>query len=742
MKKYFLLIIFSLFVSLNLYGSGLSVPGILSSVLNNDEKKNKETSTFDTKNIDELLLVLKDEKQLLLLIKSLELLKNIPQDNEKSKSQSALASPFDNLYSGNIIEEYTGINELTNISTNSFKGMLIEIKNILNNRILYWILWLCWLFFGMAIFFFVENLLRISLKIDKSKILNKLNLRKNAKKFQLKYGKYGIYYNILFFLLHLLTLSFPAILASFIAILVINSIITIDYYYQITEILILLLFVRIFLYLFNSIFRQFTKSTFRNLNYWIHMFIYIVFTFLVLNNLFLQEYIQNNGLILIKLNLLIFVALLILVFFKIKVLVLKIISRGFFDDNIDGKRNLPYRYFVLLVRKYYILLVSLLLISILFSVFLLQYSVAKQIILRVFLSMLMVIVIYTTHRLTISMFYSKVINKIQANLNDYYQSSQEFVLSYKYLNIDKLWKFFHYAYNFIMVYMLILIIDKIWSLGVNDIILKIFSVKIVEIVFGMYVGIGILLLITLTILLLIQKIVLNSFAINDIANVKKVLSIFMLCDKPYKILFGIITIIIFLSVIGIPITALIASTGAFTIVIAFLTKDVLKNFTNALMFFLEDAFSLNDLVEIDGLRGTLESMSLVYLRLRDNDGKLHLVPFSAIKTITNYSKDFAYALINVGISYDNDPELAIKVLNNIYNNLLLSEFGESIIGPLELQGVTELGAYSVNIRCKIKTRGGKQFGVRNEFFKQIHREFKLNGIEIPYPHSVFINKKQ
>jgi len=356
--------------------------------------------------------------------------------------------------------------------------------------------------------------------------------------------------------------------------------------------------------------------------------------------------------------------------------------------------------------------------------------------------MFVVVLMYSIHRLTINIFYTRVINKVQSNLDYYAKSSQEFALSYQYLNINKLWKFFHYAYNFIMLYILILIVDQVWSLGVNDILVKILNVKIVGIVFGMYVGIGILLLITLAILLLVQKIVLNAFAIDDISNVKKILSIFMLCNKPYKILFGIFTIIIFLSVIGIPITALIASTGAFAIVIAFLTKDVLKNFTNALMFFLEDAFSLNDLVELDGLRGTLESMSLVYLRLRDNDGKLHLIPFSAIKTITNYSKDFAYALINVGISYDNDPELAIKVLNNIYNNLLLSEFGESIIGPLELQGVTELGAYSVNIRCKIKTRGGKQFGVRNEFFKQIHREFKLNGIEIPYPHSVFINKKQ
>ena len=61
-------------------------------------------------------------------------------------------------------------------------------------------------------------------------------------------------------------------------------------------------------------------------------------------------------------------------------------------------------------------------------------------------------------------------------------------------------------------------------------------------------------------------------------------------------------------------------------------------------------------------------------------------------------------------------------------------YGPDILEPLEIQGVNALGASSVDIRARIKTKPLKQWALRREFFRRMKRDFDERGIEIPFPH--------
>jgi moderate conductance mechanosensitive channel len=119
-----------------------------------------------------------------------------------------------------------------------------------------------------------------------------------------------------------------------------------------------------------------------------------------------------------------------------------------------------------------------------------------------------------------------------------------------------------------------------------------------------------------------------------------------------------------------------------------------------------------------------------------------MIPFKSIDVITNYSKDYSYALVEVGVSYSSDIEFVKKVLIQTAKELRLDPVvGALILDDLEINGVIALSDSSVNVRCKLKTAPGQQFSVKYKFLEKIHDNFIANGVVIPYPHSVVIMKK-
>lgn len=208
-----------------------------------------------------------------------------------------------------------------------------------------------------------------------------------------------------------------------------------------------------------------------------------------------------------------------------------------------------------------------------------------------------------------------------------------------------------------------------------------------------------------------------------------------LLRRAVAIVLGVLAVFVILSEIGVDITPLLAGAGVVGLAVGFGSQSLVKDVISGIFLLIEDTLNVGDYIDVGGKTGTVEALSIRTLRLRDVAGDLHTIPFGSVDTITNMTKDFAYALVDVGIAYREDADAVMKLLSEIGNEMVEDEkIKPSIIGPFEVFGVQDLADSSVNIRTRVKTKGGMQWSVRREFLRRVKRRFDAEGIEIPFPH--------
>ena len=190
-----------------------------------------------------------------------------------------------------------------------------------------------------------------------------------------------------------------------------------------------------------------------------------------------------------------------------------------------------------------------------------------------------------------------------------------------------------------------------------------------------------------------------------------------------------------LSELGISIAPILATAGVLGIAIGFGAQSLVKDYFNGFFLLLENQVRVGDVVEVAGKGGLVEEMTLRYLRLRDYEGSVHTIPNGIVDTVTNRSRGFAYALIDVGVAYREDIDEVYAVMREVADAMRGDpELGERILEDLEIAGVDKWADSAVVIRCRFKVKPLEQWGVKRAFLYRLKKAFDAAGIEIPYPH--------
>jgi small conductance mechanosensitive channel len=201
---------------------------------------------------------------------------------------------------------------------------------------------------------------------------------------------------------------------------------------------------------------------------------------------------------------------------------------------------------------------------------------------------------------------------------------------------------------------------------------------------------------------------------------------------------GIITLVgvmLVLSEVGISIAPILATAGVLGIAIGFGAQSLVKDYFNGFFLLLENQVRQGDVVEVAGKGGLVEEMTLRYIRLRDYEGTVHYVPNGTIDSVSNRSRGFAYALIDIGVAYREDLDEVYAVMREVAAAMRADpELGAKIEEDIDIAGVDNWADSAVVIRCRFKVRPLEQWNVRRAFLHRLKKAFDAAGIEIPYPH--------
>ena len=212
-----------------------------------------------------------------------------------------------------------------------------------------------------------------------------------------------------------------------------------------------------------------------------------------------------------------------------------------------------------------------------------------------------------------------------------------------------------------------------------------------------------------------------------------------------SVIVAVMTIMLVLSEFGISIAPLLATAGVAGLAVGFGAQSLVKDYFTGFVMLIENQIRVGDVVEVSGKSGVVQELTLRYVQLRDYEGAVHYVPNGPIVTVTNRSRGFAYAVIDVGIAYKEDIDRVYAVMRETADALRKDPaFSGRILDGIEISGVDQWADSAVMIKSRIKTIALEQFAVRREYLRRLKMAFDRHDIEIPFPqrtvHTVVSNE--
>lgn len=201
------------------------------------------------------------------------------------------------------------------------------------------------------------------------------------------------------------------------------------------------------------------------------------------------------------------------------------------------------------------------------------------------------------------------------------------------------------------------------------------------------------------------------------------------------IMLGLIVLFTILGQVGVNIGPALASLGILGLAVSFGAQTLIKDLINGLFILMEDQYGIGDVVRVAGISGLVEDVNLRRTVLRDLDGVVHHIPNSEIAVASNLTKEYSRVNLNISVSYREDLDRVIDVINRICTAMVKEQqWKEKIIKAPQVLRVDALGESGIEIKILGDTRPSMQWEVMGELRKRIKREFDQEGIEIPWPH--------
>ncbi len=194
----------------------------------------------------------------------------------------------------------------------------------------------------------------------------------------------------------------------------------------------------------------------------------------------------------------------------------------------------------------------------------------------------------------------------------------------------------------------------------------------------------------------------------------------------------IVTGLIVLSQIGLNIAPLLAGAGVLGVAIGFGSQKLVQDLITGLFLLLENAMQVGDVVTLGGLSGTVEYLSIRTIRLRALDGSVHIIPFSSVTTVTNQTRDFSYALSDLPIGLNEEPDHVSELLKAIVVTMRTEpRWEDAITADLEVMGVYAFNDTSWTLRVRIRTTPSQRWAVNREFNRRVKYCFDENAVQSP-----------
>ncbi len=201
---------------------------------------------------------------------------------------------------------------------------------------------------------------------------------------------------------------------------------------------------------------------------------------------------------------------------------------------------------------------------------------------------------------------------------------------------------------------------------------------------------------------------------------------------------GFIAAILALDRLGIPLTTLVAPATVIGIGLGFGAQQMVGDLLAGFFLFAEHQFAFGDVIRLSvpgqptGITGTVEELTLRVTKVRTAQGELVVVPNSALRQVTNLSKDWSKAVIDIPVSVTEDLERVTGLLKGMFADMAADpHWSPLLLGDPVVAGVETIDVGYVQLRLIARTLPGRQFEVGREIRLRAATALRAAGVSSP-----------
>lgn len=201
-----------------------------------------------------------------------------------------------------------------------------------------------------------------------------------------------------------------------------------------------------------------------------------------------------------------------------------------------------------------------------------------------------------------------------------------------------------------------------------------------------------------------------------------------------------IAVLLVLDRLGVNLAPLIASAGIVGVALGFGAQSIVKDALTGFFILLENQFGVGDVLEVqttaNPVSGKVEAFTLRATVLRAFDGTLHVIPNGNIQIVSNKSRGWARAIVDVRFAYGEDVEKVRGILDELFEEVRDdATLREWIMDGPSVLGMERLGEWALVLRVVADTRPSKRFDVERDLRERIAGRLAERGIPTPLPPS-------
>lgn len=220
----------------------------------------------------------------------------------------------------------------------------------------------------------------------------------------------------------------------------------------------------------------------------------------------------------------------------------------------------------------------------------------------------------------------------------------------------------------------------------------------------------------------------------QLARSARIRTLLPLLRTTLMVLIATITALMALSEIGVNIAPLLAGAGILGVAIGFGSQKLVQDLITGVFLLLENAMQVGDWVTVSGLSGSVEALSVRTIRLRAADGSVHIIPFSAVTSVTNVNRGLGNAAVAVTVDFTEDTDQVVDALKAISREMRAhADFSARMLGDVTIFGVDRFDGAGVTVTGQVVCTDSGRWSVQREFNRRIKMRFQELGIGIFNP---------